>query len=339
MSRKNLNELGTRRRRDILNQLMRDSRNEAEHSGRNEEILQNCSPNAEIDEGTLEGQSHAECRHNLQMEYDVLGEDQASPPELPGRELEENESSEDECEYWDAEYELNEQNEWSEQEDEENEQENRGCRENEEEFRRRQRENDDDEDFYDQRPLYRGAPLNVGESMLLILTLLLRHNLNYLCLADIMTVINLHCLQQNLKKNSLTKFQKYFSLNENEMKKHHYCATCLRPLTSANDVCPSCPKKKIAYFVEMPFLNQLEEMYKRDNFYDCLQWRLRRQRNAPDGISDIYDGSLYEEWMNNGFLSNPHNISFSWYTDGIPVFKSSKVGVWPLYLTINELPL
>jgi len=38
------------------------------------------------------------------------------------------------------------------------------------------------------------------------------------------------------------------------------------------------------------------------------------------------------------FLSNPNNISFSWYTDGIPVFKSSKLALWPLYLTINELP-
>lgn len=42
--------------------------------------------------------------------------------------------------------------------------------------------------------------------------------------------------------------------------------------------------------------------------------------------------------MNNGFLTNPSNISFSWYTDGVPVFKSSKVSFWPLFLTINELP-
>ncbi|XP_013380319.1 uncharacterized protein LOC106151541 [Lingula anatina] len=27
-----------------------------------------------------------------------------------------------------------------------------------------------------------------------------------------------------------------------------------------------------------------------------------------------------------------------WYTDGVPLFKSSKVGLWPLFLSINELP-
>jgi len=42
--------------------------------------------------------------------------------------------------------------------------------------------------------------------------------------------------------------------------------------------------------------------------------------------------------MNNGFLKNTANISFTWYTDGVPVFKSSKISMWPLYLTINELP-
>ncbi|XP_033217303.1 uncharacterized protein LOC117173044 isoform X1 [Belonocnema kinseyi] len=42
--------------------------------------------------------------------------------------------------------------------------------------------------------------------------------------------------------------------------------------------------------------------------------------------------------MKNGFLLNVKNISFSWYTDGVPIFKSSKVGFWPLYLTINEFP-
>lgn len=27
-----------------------------------------------------------------------------------------------------------------------------------------------------------------------------------------------------------------------------------------------------------------------------------------------------------------------WYTDGCPIFKSSKVSLWPLFFAINELP-
>jgi len=40
----------------------------------------------------------------------------------------------------------------------------------------------------------------------------------------------------------------------------------------------------------------------------------------------------------NGILSDVKNISLMWKTDGIPVFKSSKFVLWPLYLVINELP-
>ncbi len=41
--------------------------------------------------------------------------------------------------------------------------------------------------------------------------------------------------------------------------------------------------------------------------------------------------------MQQGFLADKHNISFMWNTDGIPVFRSSKFSIWPLYFRINEL--
>ncbi|CAG5084112.1 Protein of unknown function [Cotesia congregata] len=66
--------------------------------------------------------------------------------------------------------------------------------------------------------------------------------------------------------------------------------------------------------------------------------QFQRPIPLPGTITDIYDGELYREWFNNGFLFTPNNISFSWYTDGIPVYKSSHISIWPFYLTINELP-
>lgn len=209
--------------------------------------------------------------------------------------------------------------------------------------------NEDEEDPYnaqipgdidgqEYRSLYRGAPVTVGQSMLLILTLMLRHNLNMLCIADIIAVINLHCLQDGLKRNCLPSFQKFFSLNETSMKKHFYCSKCLRDLRSGNDQCPSCPTAKSSYFIGLSFIDQLKEMYQRENFHDLLSQHLHHPVRPDGSISDIYDGALYKEWMANGFLANPNNISFSWYTDGVPVFKSSETGVWPIYLTINELP-
>lgn len=78
-------------------------------------------------------------------------------------------------------------------------------------------------------------------------------------------------------------------------------------------------------------------MYGRRDFLNSLQRRFDRP-DHPNVISDVYDSQLYKHWVNNGFSSNPHNISFSWYTDGIPVFKSSKISTWSIYVSINELP-
>ncbi|XP_011859941.1 PREDICTED: uncharacterized protein LOC105557338 [Vollenhovia emeryi] len=174
--------------------------------------------------------------------------------------------------------------------------------------------------------------------MLIILSLLLHHNLTMTCIEDIIIALELHCLREGLKRNSLYKFRKYFRLNQTNIIKHYYCKFCTRELRTKNDQCPSCPTKKNSYFVQLPIVNQLKEMYMRNGFYNQLQWRFQRPVPFPGTITDIYDGQLYQAWVNNGFLSNCHNISFSWYTDGIPVFKSSKISIWPVYLTINELP-
>ena len=66
----------------------------------------------------------------------------------------------------------------------------------------------------------------------------------------------------------------------------------------------------------------------------------RFQRQVPFGsYEDIYDGEIYRtHYQNDGFLSKPTNLSFTFNTDGAAVFKSSKVSVWPLFLVINELP-
>jgi hypothetical protein len=48
---------------------------------------------------------------------------------------------------------------------------------------------------------------------------------------------------------------------------------------------------------------------------------------------------MYTELRKPGnFLSNDKNISLLFNTDGVPLYNSSKVGLWPVYLVINELP-
>ena len=56
-------------------------------------------------------------------------------------------------------------------------------------------------------------------------------------------------------------------------------------------------------------------------------------------ITDIIDGKNYQRLCEAGqFLTNPSNISFIFNTDGAPLYSSSCISLWPVFLAINELP-
>ena len=50
-------------------------------------------------------------------------------------------------------------------------------------------------------------------------------------------------------------------------------------------------------------------------------------------------GSCTKKLFNGGVLDKENSLSFAFNTDGVPLFKSSKVSMWPVYLMINELPI
>lgn len=53
----------------------------------------------------------------------------------------------------------------------------------------------------------------------------------------------------------------------------------------------------------------------------------------------IVDEEKYKRLCEAGqFLNNPANISFIFNTDGAPLYSSSSVPVWPVFLAVNELP-
>ena len=80
---------------------------------------------------------------------------------------------------------------------------------------------------------------------------------------------------------------------------------------------------------------------------EMLQKLDYRVRPKSDKITDVYDGLLYKtHFDDDGYLrgqapsshDSEVHISLQLNTDGVAVFKSSKISLWPLYATINELP-
>lgn len=173
----------------------------------------------------------------------------------------------------------------------------------------------------------------------MILTLSLRFSLSGECLAHILELIEIHCPAGNLCKRTLFTFKNYFAeIGRKALVLHYFCEYCMSELQTKDSVCERCGEDtKVAFFISIPLVQQLQRLFLKPGFIDKLLYRFNRVKKHPGNYEDIYDGSLYKEQMENGFLSHVFNISLMWYSDGIQIFKSTKYAVWPLFFSINEL--
>lgn len=205
-----------------------------------------------------------------------------------------------------------------------------------------QSEDESDDEFLDigesdNEMIYEGAKITVAESLTALLCISLSFKITGVLMANIISLILLHCREPNKCVKSLYYFKKFFSNIRAPLIKHHFCAKCM--VLVLDSTCITCgPDADIKYFIEIPILAQLSLLFKRPGFYDKIQHRFFRKKINDDNLEDIYDGSVYKKMVSDGFLSNKNNISFTWNSDGVPIFKSSKFAIWPLYLVINELP-
>lgn len=197
----------------------------------------------------------------------------------------------------------------------------------------------------DSVPLYPGANVTIGAFLFLLALFTNKYNLVGDAIEQLLSIIALALPEHHVLCTSLHEFKKYFRNLKNPLIHQHYCRNCFGLVEDKSlDKCPyeSCGQpfnlKTSSYFLEIPLANQVKNLFKQTGFYPSLHHRFKRNK-CPDSFEDIYDGSLYRSYFDiNGMLSNPHNLSFTFNTDGAPVFKSSNVSVWPIYLVINELP-
>ena len=74
---------------------------------------------------------------------------------------------------------------------------------------------------------------------------------------------------------------------------------------------------------------------------DDIWAKFHQYKNKPNSTSirDIVEGKVYKKYEESvGFLANEDSLSLLFNTDGIPLYKSSKVNIWPVFLAVNELP-
>ena len=119
-------------------------------------------------------------------------------------------------------------------------------------------------------PLYSGAPITVAVSMLLIISFAIRHSLTGLALADLLTLVSLHCALPNQCASSMDLVKKFFMKLKNPIQFHYYCSFCMeyQGLSLADDkLCKnrSClkdlsKKEMSSYFIIIPLICQLRDL-------------------------------------------------------------------------------
>ncbi len=196
--------------------------------------------------------------------------------------------------------------------------------------------------------IYPGHSMTIHTSLLLLYAYAMTYSLTEEQLNGLLTLVSLHCITSHPMLRSVRRFKKYFADLRSPLVKHYYCSSCFAEVEIDSQLCSNgmCGKNfkeqsSKAYYIELPIMYQLRNFFKRDDFVVALNKRFERRKKCSNNIEDIYDGMKYRSMSAPGMpLSEdwPHNVSFTWNTDGLPLFKSSKVGIWPLYLTVNELP-
>lgn len=205
-------------------------------------------------------------------------------------------------------------------------------------------EEDDVDDYFQtyfesSEKLHPNLNCSVSECICLILLFFLKHNLSWVCLKDLLDLINAIIGKSVLPKSKYL-FRKFLP---RRMKTtfHFYCSACYNLLENKNlTVCDVCgkevsfkTKKDGNFFITLPLKHQLIPLIK--THFDHLTKARPNLNNEDDSISDVNDGILYRQIKRE---EGEYPLTLTLNTDGVRMYKSSnKSQLWPIQYICNEL--
>ena len=220
--------------------------------------------------------------------------------------------------------------------------------------------------------LFPGSGLSLTMSHLLISSYMCRHHLSTQAQEDLLQLLQLHIPADNLLPTSLYAFRKLSSSSATvnlEPVYHSYCQRCCTLVSDCTTTCPNpcCAAAMCAQstpsFITVSISEQLKILVERElvgkytnpcicmnafvnlhspvlgpGFYSSLQWQ-KNIPKKPGQLADIYGGQLYQGLAcAGGYFADERNILVVLNTDGVVVFQSTNLSMWPVLLMINELP-
>ena len=95
-------------------------------------------------------------------------------------------------------------------------------------------------------------------------------------------------------------------------------------------------------------ISKITYMYHKDFLFLSGIWEdiqcnreaaFERKDSGSMVLTDITDGAAYRMMMGDGLFldKTKHNLTAIFNTDGVNLYSSSKIELWPIFLAINEL--
>jgi hypothetical protein len=117
---------------------------------------------------------------------------------------------------------------------------------------------------------------------------------------------------------------------------------------AGNTSCPWCgeaayingrtPRKVTAF---LPLLDRFKLQYNSPKRSTELRYRYNYVNNDEynkDSISDIFDGDLYKELVDEGYFKDEQNVALIGFTDGFQIFKQKTDDCWAIMFINANLP-
>lgn len=204
-------------------------------------------------------------------------------------------------------------------------------------------------------PLGNGTSLSVGDVLVLIMDYVIEEGLSWTSAEKLLKLQN-KILGGSILPETKHLFRKFANAVPDDIAFHFYCPTCetflervagsLQARQGISPTCPVCGERhtgrdlmaKGSYFVSLPLESQLASVLSDEDVREKLAESLKNVY-APRGAakSDLTDGDSYRKQRAKLNCSR-YDLTVSMNADGSPVFKSANYSIWPVQLTINELP-
>lgn len=164
-----------------------------------------------------------------------------------------------------------------------------------------------------------------------------RYNLSDRASQDLLKLIQLHLPPTNIAETKLADIKRKCGFERSDVKYSMYCTKCKGSFSKdeecSTEGCGGTMDER-HFFAQCNVNLQLKEILEREGVWEGIVDS--RSGQQPQNICDITSGRVYKDLREGGVISDS-SITLSFFTDGVPLFSSSQVSLWPVFLTVNEL--